>query len=75
LHIRYLNGEFESREEYERRREELIAYYTDLLLGYSRIYSTAISEDARVSQEAWSTEFATMVTNTDRWKDDVKASI
>lgn len=62
-----LEGAFETEEEYHRAMEEAKAYYYQKLQDYSGLYSTAITTDSRVVADAWSSDFADMVYNTDEW--------
>ena len=72
LSQRYYNGEIESEAEYQRLRDELVAYYTELLQGYSDIYSVTVVDDANVARDAWSSSFSGMVTDMTTWKDKVE---
>jgi predicted RNase H-related nuclease YkuK (DUF458 family) len=57
LQTQYLNGEFENEQEYQEAMEEAKEYYYKKLQEYSELYTIAIGTDARVVQDAWSTEF------------------
>ena len=67
----YFNGEIESEDEYQRKKEELVAYYSELLGNYSDIYKLSIEEDTAIVTDAWSTVFSEMVTNTEGWSINV----
>ena len=71
LHQQYLNGEFESEQEYQNAVAEAKAYYYELLEQYSDLYTIAISTDARALEDAWSSEFNSMVYNTKNWQTQV----
>lgn len=71
LHQQYLDGEFESEQEYQNAVAEAKAYYYELLEQYSDLYTIAISTDARALEDAWSSEFNSMVYNTKNWQTQV----
>jgi hypothetical protein len=48
------------------------AYYYEKLEQYSSLHAVAISTDARVIEDAWSSEFSTMVYSTEDWKRNVE---
>lgn len=54
-------------EERQARRLELEAYYHEKLSQFSYLYSVAAQTDARVVDEAWSSGFANMTTQTSVW--------
>ena len=62
-----LDGAFETEEEYHRAMEEAKAYYYQKLQDYSGLYSVAVTTDSRVVADAWSSDFANMVYDTDEW--------
>ena len=64
----YLNGSFASEAEYQAAMEEAKAFYFEKLQGYSQLYGVALSADSAIAAEAWSTDFAGMVNNTEEWK-------
>jgi hypothetical protein len=66
-----LNGEFESEQEYQNAVAEAKQYYYELLEQYSDLYTIAISADARALEDAWSSEFNSMVYNTKNWQTQV----
>lgn len=66
-----LDGAFETEEEYHRAMEEAKNYYYQKLQDYSGLYSVAVSADSRVVADAWSSDFADMVYNTENWMDKV----
>ena len=68
LETQRLEGAFETEEEYQRRRDELVAFYHQRLLDFSSLYSTAIQDDLRVTKDAWTSDFATMVNNSENWQ-------
>jgi tyrosyl-tRNA synthetase len=53
------NGEITTEEEYERRKLEIIEYYSDKLTTVSDLYSFAIAEDAKIAEEATRSLFGT----------------
>ena len=67
----YLNGSFASEAEYNAAMEEAKAFYFEKLQGYSELYGVALSADSAIAAEAWSTDFAGMVNNTEEWKTKV----
>ena len=71
LNERRLNGEFESEEAYNQAVLAAKDYFYKQLDDYSYLYGVAVSEDTRVAADAWSTEFSSMVTDTDSWKTNV----
>lgn len=72
LQTRYLNGEFETEEEYHQAMEEAKAYYYQQLQNYSSLYQVATTTDSRVIADAWSSDFADMTYNTETWKSNVE---
>ena len=75
LNTQYLNGEITSEEEYQRKREELVNYFNEQLATYNSSYNLAISEDAAIARDAWSTEFANMVIDAESWQQQVVGHI
>ena len=67
----WMNGEIEAEEEFNRRKEEIIAYYTDKLKGYSHLYQVAITTDTAIIGDAWSSKFSSMMDDTKNWKIEV----
>ena len=70
-HENYLNGVYESEEEYQAEVEAIKEFHFAKLGDYSRLYSLAIETDSAVAQDAWSIEFRTMVESTEEWKKKV----
>ena len=68
LQQQYLNGEFETEEDYHRAMEDAKAYYFQKLQDYSNLYQVALTTDSRVIADAWSTDFDIMTTKTEDWK-------
>ena len=68
LQQQYLDGAFESESEYQKAVEEAKEYYYAKLEEYSSLHAVALSTDARVVEDAWSSEFNTMVDSTQDWK-------
>ena len=75
LQTRYLNGEFENEAEYQEAMETARKYYYEKLQQYSSLYSIALTTDARVVEDAWSTEFQNMTLNTNQWMKDVNGYV
>ena len=75
LQQQYLDGAFESEAEYQAAVEEAKSYYYKKLEQYSSLHAIAISTDARVVEDAWSTEFSTMVYETESWKSSVETYV
>ena len=69
---KYLNGEFETEEEYHKAMEEAKAYYYQKLQDYSSLYQVAITTDSNIIADAWSTDFADMTYRTEDWKNAVE---
>jgi hypothetical protein len=69
---RHLDGEYETEAEYHAAMEEAKAYYYQKLQDYSSLYSVAVTADSRVVADAWSTDFASMIYDTDNWKQAVE---
>ena len=67
LQEQYLNGAFESEEEYNTAMENAKAFYYQKLQDYSSLYSVALTTDSRVVSEAWSTDFSSMIYDTEKW--------
>ena len=70
-HENYLNGVYESEEEYQAEVEAIKEFHFAKLGDYSRLYSLAIETDSAVAQDAWSIEFSTMINSTEQWKKKV----
>lgn len=75
LQTQYLEGAFESEEEYQNAVAEAKQYYYQLLEDYSDLYTIAISTDAQVLEDSWTSEFKGMVDGTETWKDEVNIYI
>lgn len=71
LQTAYLNGEITTQEEYNRRQNEIQAFYYQKLKDYSSLYQVALTTDSRVVADAWSTDFADMTYRTDEWMSSV----
>ena len=67
----YLEGAFESEEEYQNAIADAKQYYYEKLENYSRLYSVALSTDSQVAADAWTTEFASMTQETGKWMSSV----
>jgi hypothetical protein len=71
LQEQYLNGAFESEEEYNKAMEAAKQYYYQKLQDFSSMYSVALTTDSRVVADAWSTDFSGMIYDTDHWMSEV----
>ncbi len=71
LQSQYLDGAFESEEEYHAAMEAAKEYYYQKLQDYSALYQVALTTDSRVIKDAWSTDFADMTYNTEQWMTSV----
>ena len=67
----YLNGAFESEAEYNAAMEAAKQYYYQKLQDYSQLYSVALTTDSRVVSDAWSTDFSSMIYDTEKWMSEV----
>ena len=64
----WMNGEIESEEEFNRRKQEIVEYYGEKLKQYSELHSIALSADSRVVADAWSSDFTDMMATADEWQ-------
>ena len=71
LDKQHRDGAFVNEEEYQRARDELIAYYTHKIEDYSTFYGIAIETDNRVVADSWSTTFADILKSTEDWNTEV----
>lgn len=71
LQSQYLDGAFESEEEYHAAMEAAKEYYYQKLQDYSTLYQISLTTDSRVIKDAWSTDFADMTYNTEQWMSNV----
>lgn len=71
LQQQYLEGAFESEEEYHAAVEAAKKYYYDKLQQYSSLHTVAITLDSRVINDAWSAGFNDMLTKTEEWMEAV----
>jgi hypothetical protein len=71
LQEQYLEGAFESEEEYHAAMEAAKEYYYEKLKQYSELHAIALVTDSRVINDAWSSDFNDMIQNTEVWKDKV----
>ena len=67
----WMQGEIQSEEEYNRRKEEIVQFYGEKLKQYSHLYQVAISADSRAVADAWSTDYADMIADTKDWQEKV----
>lgn len=71
LQQQYLEGAFESEEEYHAAVEAAKQYYYEKLQQYSSLHTVAITLDSRVINDAWSAGFNDMLTKTEEWVEAV----
>jgi hypothetical protein len=67
-----MNGEITTDEELRRRQEELTQHYYEKLQNFSHLYQASLDADSRVEADAWSTQFAGMTGETEKWMTYVK---
>ena len=67
LQEQWLNGEFESEQEYQNAVLEAKQYYYDLLGQYSELYQISLTTHSEVARDAWGADFEQMTMNTDQW--------
>ena len=71
----YLDGDIATKEEYERRKEEILNHYLNpvdgILTTYSNLYNVAVRTDADATADYWAKDYAAMTQNTEEWKDAV----
>ena len=75
LQQQYLEGAFESEQEYNDAVTAAKEYYYEKLEQYSSLHAVALTTDSRVIEEAWSSEFSSMVYSTDKWKRNVETYV
>ena len=75
LQSQYLSGAFESEEEYNNAVTAAKEYYYEKLEQYSSLHAVALTTDSRVIEDAWSTQFSTMVYSTESWKNSVNTYV
>lgn len=75
LQNQYLEGAFESEEEYHKAVDAAKHYYYDKLTQYSNLYTIALTTDSRVAADAWSSDFQDMIYSTDEWRSAVDTYI
>ena len=63
----YLEGAFSSEAEYQDAMTAAKEYYYQKLQDYSSLYSIALTTDSRVVSDAWSTDFSSMIYDTEKW--------
>ena len=74
LSTKYVNGEIESEEEYNRQKEVILEHYLGeggVLETYSSLYNIAVQADADATAENWQSNYSAMTENTEDWKVDV----
>ena len=71
IQTNYLNGMYESEEEYHNAILATKNYYYQKLNDYSKLYSIAIEADSEIAATAWSTEFNSMIKSAEEWKTNV----
>ena len=75
INTNYLNGMYESEEEYHNAMLATKDHYYQKLNDYSKLYSIAIETDSEIAATAWSTEFSSMVNDTKNWQESVNTYI
>ena len=75
INTNYLNGMYESEEEYHNAMLATKDHYYQKLNDYSKLYSIAIEADSEIAATAWSVEFASMVNDTKNWQESVNTYI
>lgn len=68
---RYINGEIASEEEFQRQKEALWSYYSQLIGDYSGILSSDLVHDSLVAKDAWSKDFQDMALDMDGWTNSI----
>ena len=68
---RYLSGEIESEEEFQRQKANLWEHYSNLISGYSGILSSELVNDSAVAADAWSKDFQSMTLDIDGWTNSI----
>lgn len=67
-----MNGDIASEEEYRKQKDAIIAHYYEKLNNYSHLYQASLGVDGRIIDDAWSTQFGSMTSNTEQWMQYVK---
>ena len=67
----YINGEIESQEEFDRRKQDLWEYYSELVKDYSDVLSSELVNDSLVAKDAWSKDFQSMTTDISGWTNSI----
>ena len=75
LQSQYLEGAFESEEEYHAAVEAAKQYYYEKLEQYSSLHAVALTTDTRVINDAWSADFNDMMDKTEVWKEAVNSYV
>lgn len=75
LQTQYLEGAFESEEEYHAAVEAAKEYYYEKLQQYSSLHTIALTTDSRVVSEAWSADFNDMTGKTEEWMNAVNTYV
>lgn len=68
LHEQYLSGEIKTEDEYNEAVRAAKEYYYQQLEDYSSLYRVAVTTDSRVIADAWSSDFSSMVNDTENLK-------
>ena len=61
-------SQFATEEEYQKAVQEAQEYYYAKLEDYSHLYSIAVAADSRVTADAWSTDFSSMMKKSEDWQ-------
>ena len=71
LHEAWMNGEFESKEQYEEEVAKLEAHWKQKRIDYSNLYQVALTTDSAIVADAWSTDFVDMTISAEEWSQKV----
>lgn len=71
----YKNGVITSEEELQERKSALKDWYTEKSKQYSSLETTAIIDDQRIQQEAWTNSYRSIVFSTNQFSDDISSYI
>ena len=79
LDEKWLNGEIDTIEEYNRQRDAITDHYfnpdTGVLTTYSKLYNVAVQTDANATEDYWGKSYGNMTTRTEEWKTAVNGYI
>ena len=79
LDEKWLNGEIDTIEEYNRQRDAITDHYfnpdTGVLSTYSKLYNIAVQTDANATEDYWGKSYGNMTIRTEEWKTAVNGYI